>query len=183
LRTYPYPVATLPGFEMLPDGGSRLFVEITRTVAVEEKRTPRVLTYVLKGAHVVLRNNENALVTLNFNTPVTRARLSPSRGDLLFSVDLRADASPSWQVVTDSDGTATLQIDFAKGSFLPARDVDEPTFAELRPASVFPPPLSIPPPAQQPTPSHGRGGGGGGSRHGIVVTGAPDPSTTPPTSN
>jgi hypothetical protein len=168
---------------MLPDGGSRLFVEITRTVAVEERRTPRVLTYVLKGAHVVLRNNENALVTLNFNTPVTRARLSPSRGDLLFSVDLRADASPSWQVVTDSDGSATLQIDFAKGSFLPARDVDEPTFAELRPASVFPPPLAIPPPAQQPTPSRGRGGGGGGSRHGIVVTGAPDPSTTPPTSN
>jgi hypothetical protein len=32
------PVATLPGFEMLAEGGSRLFVELTQSVQVEERR-------------------------------------------------------------------------------------------------------------------------------------------------
>ncbi len=119
LKAYPFPVATLPGFEMLPGGGSRLFVDVTRAVNVEERRSPRVLTYVLKGAHVVIRNNENALVTIHFNTPVTRARLLPQGRDLVFTVDLRADASPSWKMVGGGDGTATLQIDFPPGTFLP----------------------------------------------------------------
>ncbi len=140
VRTYPYPVATLPGFEMLPDGGSRLFVEISRAVNVEERRTERVLTYILKGARVVYRNNENSLVTVHFNTPVTRARLLPSGRDLLFSVDLRADASPSWKMINESDGTATLQIVFPKGSFLPAGDVDETNYGGPRPAAASSPP-------------------------------------------
>jgi hypothetical protein len=114
------PVATLPGFEMLADGGSRLFVELTQSIAVEEKRASRTVTYVLKGAHVDRRNNENALVTVHFNTPVTRARLLPSGRDLVFIVDLRADATPSWKLVNAKDNSAILQIDFPKGSFLPA---------------------------------------------------------------
>ncbi len=117
---YAGPIATLPGFEMLPDGGSRLFVEVSQSVGVEEKKTARALTYVLKGTRVAHRNNENALVTVHFNTPVARARLLPSGRDLLFSVDLRADAVPAWKVVSESDGSATLQIDFPRGSFLPA---------------------------------------------------------------
>jgi hypothetical protein len=119
-RPYPYPVATLPGFEMLPDGGSRPFVEVTKTVSVEERRAARVLTYVLKGARIVYHNNENALDTKYFNTPVARARLFPSGRDLLFLVDLRADSTPAWRMVGGSDGIATLQVDFPSGSFLPA---------------------------------------------------------------
>jgi hypothetical protein len=124
-RVYPFPVATLPGFEMLPDGGSRLFVEVTRKVDVQERRAPRALTFVLKGARVVHRNNENALVTVHFNTPVARARLLPSGHDLIFAVDLRADSTPAWKLVGDADGSATLQVDFAKGAFLPAGGVED----------------------------------------------------------
>jgi hypothetical protein len=120
---------------MLPEGGSRLFVEVSQTVGVEEKRAQRTLTYVLRGARVVHRNNENALVTVHFNTPVTRARLVPSGRDLLFSIDLRADATPAWKIVNESDGTATLQIDFPKGSFLPAGGVDETAYPFETPRS------------------------------------------------
>jgi len=173
-RTYPYPVATLPGFEMLPDGGSRLFVEVTRNVNVEERRTERVLTYVLKGTRVIYRNNENSLVTVHFNTPVTRARLLPSGGDLLFSVDLRADAAPAWKMVGGNDGGATLQVDFPRGNFLPTGEIDETSYGGPRPASAppappdgpkatapkrraankqGPPPAAPPPPAPQPPPN------------------------------
>jgi hypothetical protein len=184
VRTYPYPVATLPGFEMLPDGGSRLFVEISKTVNVEERRSERVLTYILKGTRVVYRNNENSLVTVHFNTPVTRARLLPSGRDLLFSVDLRADASPAWKMVAETDGSATLQVDFAKGSFLPAGDSDVTMYGGARPASAPPPPPSGPPPGQQPKPWH-RGGGRGGGAPPPVTGAAPavSPSNAQPSPN
>jgi len=113
-------IATLPGFEMLPDGGSRVFVELTHNASVSEKRNARSLTYVIRGAQVNLRNNENALVTVHFNTPVTRARILPAHGDVVLSIELRADVPAVWRVVDGTDGTggSTLQIDFPKGAFL-----------------------------------------------------------------
>jgi glucose/arabinose dehydrogenase len=139
-------VATLPGFEMLPDGGSRFFVELTHTTNVTEKREARALTYVIQGAHVVYRNNENALVTVHFNTPVTRARLLPVRNDLVFSVELRADAVPVWRMVDQADGTSMLQIDFPKGSFLPVGEdaVDVASEALPRPPGASDPPPTAP---------------------------------------
>ncbi len=113
------PVATLPGFELLPEGGSRLFVQLTANVQVAEKSVAGGLTYVLKGAHIVKRNNENALVTVHFNTPVTRARLLPAGGDLHFVVDLRQNVKPTWKLVPAKDGATVLQIDFPGGDYLP----------------------------------------------------------------
>jgi hypothetical protein len=136
-------VATLPGFEMLPDGGSRFFVALSHTANVVEKREARMLTYVIQGAHVALRNNENALVTVHFNTPVTRARLLPVRHDVVFAVELRADAVPVWRMVDASDGSSMLQIDFPKGAFLPAGEGESIEVADdplPRPAGADDPP-------------------------------------------
>jgi hypothetical protein len=110
-------IATLPGFEMLPDGGSRVFVELTHNASVAEKRNARVLTYVIRGAQVNVRNNENALVTVHFNTPVTRARILPVHGDVVLTIELRADAPAVWRVIDGTEGS-TLQIDFPRGAFL-----------------------------------------------------------------
>lgn len=167
-------VATLPGFEMLPDGGSRFFVELTHQTTVVEKRDARTLTYTIQGAHVVHRNNENILETIHFNTPVTRARLLPARSGLVFSVELRADAVPVWRMVDGDDGGSTLQIDFPKGAFLPAGETDVadlPDEALPRPPGANDAPL---------TPA-ARGGGGrtGGGRHGRRST-TPPPASGPP---
>jgi hypothetical protein len=113
------PVATLPGFELLPEGGSRLFVQLTANVQVAEKPVAGGITYVLKGAHILKRNNENALVTVHFNTPVSRARLLPAGGDLHFVVDLRQNVKPTWKLVPAKDGATVLQIDFPGGDYLP----------------------------------------------------------------
>jgi hypothetical protein len=154
-KAYPFPVATLPGFEMMPDGGSRVFVEVTKKVDVEERRAARVLTYVLKGARIVYRNNENPLVTVHFNTPMTVARLRPSGRDAILSVDLRADTAPTWKMVVDSDdSSATLEIVFPKGSFLPAGEGE----AAL-PATAVPPGPPPGPPSGTPHADSGRSGG------------------------
>lgn len=112
------PVATLPGFEMLAEGGSRLFVELTQQVPVEERRARGTITYVLHGAHVAVHNNTNPLVTVHFNTPVASARLVPAGHDLLFVVSLRANATPTWKVNPGKEGSSVLTVDFPKGSYL-----------------------------------------------------------------
>lgn len=122
---------------MLADGGSRLFVQVSKNIDISELKgtaTPKArkgkkaapaqphptITYVLKGAQVIRRNNQNALETVHFNTPVMRARLVPAGRDVRFIVDLRADTTPAWKLVPAKEGAAILQIDFPKGDFLPA---------------------------------------------------------------
>ncbi len=155
-------VATLPGFEMLADGASRLFVELTRTVDIEEKKVGHRVTYVLKGAHVQKRNNENALETVHFNTPVRRARLLPGAGGLVFIVDLRADATPTWKMNPGKDNTAILEVLFPKGDYLPARDADQPVVSNPDGAQTNdgsddgtgdPPPPTPPPTRRMTTPT------------------------------
>lgn len=103
---------------MLAEGGSRLFVELTQNVNVEERRARGSITYVLHGAHVAVHNNTNPLVTVHFNTPVSTARLVPVGHDLLFVVSLRANATPTWRVNPGKEGTSVLTVDFPKGSYL-----------------------------------------------------------------
>jgi hypothetical protein len=112
------PLATFPGFEALPDGGSRLFVQLNQAVPVEERRAAGSVTYVLKGAHLRVHNDSNALVTVHFNTPVFRARLVPQGNDLLFILELRSAATPTFKMNANQDKSSTLQIDFPKGDFL-----------------------------------------------------------------
>ena len=110
-------VATYPGFAMRDDGGSRVFVQLTKAVPVEEHRAAGQITYLLKGAHVTERNNENALVTVHFNTPVSRARLRPVGHDLALTIELRGAASPTYKM-EGADGGSRLVIDFPEGQFL-----------------------------------------------------------------
>jgi hypothetical protein len=163
---------------MLPDGGSRLFVEVTRKVDVEQRKAARGLTFVLKGARVVYRNNENALVTVHFNTPVTRARLLPSGRDLLFSVDLRADATPAWKVVSGADGGATLQVDFPKGDFIPAGGVQDPAADNAPPSAAPPPPRTAAASGRTWRGNHSSSSGGGvGGQPQVMASPAVAPSS------
>ncbi len=102
---------------MLADGASHLFVELTQNVEVEEKRAGNRVTYFLKHARVLHRNNENTLVTVFFNTPVDRARLLPTTGGLNFIVDLRTNVTPTWKMTPAKDNSAILEIVFPKGEY------------------------------------------------------------------
>lgn len=160
------PVATFPGFEQLHDGGSRLFVHLSQSVPVEERRAAGTVTYVLKGAHLRVHNDANALVTVHFNTPVFRARLAPQGNDLHFILELRSAASPTFKVQDNQDKTATLQIDFPKGDFLRGDGSETLPSAAARPGvgsgrsargtkgrRPAAPPAATPPPAADPGPT------------------------------
>jgi hypothetical protein len=127
---------------MLPEGGSRLFVQLTANVQVAEKPVAGGITYVLKGAHILKRNNENALVTVHFNTPVSRARLLPVGGDLHFVVELWQNVKPTWKVIPAKDGATVLEIDFPGGDYLPH---DSPPPPSDSTSSSAKPPASDPP--------------------------------------
>jgi hypothetical protein len=130
------PTAVLPGFEPLDSGGSRFFVQLTQTVPVTEQRATGTITYILKGAHVNVYNNERPLMTVHFNTPVWRARLVPYGNDLHFVLELRSNVAPTWQMTPPSkDGMTFLQIDFPSGVFLPS---DSPAAAFGPAATVTP---------------------------------------------
>lgn len=137
------PVVNMPGFESTADGGSRLFVQLSQSVPVEERKAQGSLTYVLKGASPRVWNNTNALVTVHFNTPVARARLVPQGKDLLFVVELRSAATPTWKMNEATDKGALFTIDFPKGDYLQAAPVatDAPApepGAEEKPAPAPP---------------------------------------------
>ena len=185
-------VATFTGFEMLADGGSRLFVQLSRQVDVDQAKgatsaappahtskkhpgkgrksaapaTVTTLTFVLKGTEVVKRNNENALVTVHFNTPVTRARLLPSGHDLRLLVDLRADVTPTMKVVPAKDDGAMLQIDFPAGSYLPAGEEAGSDSDVASPTSTS-------------TSGSGTGGAAASSQAGAATTDAPSAAEDP----
>lgn len=112
------PVATFPGFQALPDGRSQIYVEITSPVPVAESVSPGAVTYRLKGARVTVGNNKNSLITTHFpSTPVARARLVPTDGDLNLIIDLRAKVTATYRMVSSEAGTARLEVEFQAGQF------------------------------------------------------------------
>lgn len=110
-------VATFPGFRILPDGRSRIYVELSKSVTVDEHKTDQVLTFTLHDAQVLVKNNKNPLITTHFATPVSRARLVPAGADLNLVLDLRKVQAATHQVVPGENGSARLEIDFPAGDY------------------------------------------------------------------
>ncbi len=104
------PSVTFPGFRLLPDGSSLIWVVVNQTVPVEERRAKGRVTYVLKGAVIRIRNNTNPLVTTHFNTPVSRVRLVRDQAGAQLVLNLREDVSPTHRVVRGPRGMMVLQV-------------------------------------------------------------------------
>lgn len=132
--------AIMAGFETLPSGATRLFVQLSKAASYDTKATGSTLTFVLKGTRIERRNNENPLVTVHFNTPVTSARLVPRGRDLWFVLDLRANVQPVATMDGAKDGAAVLRVDFPKGDYLPAGAQPSPDAAAPASSSSKSPP-------------------------------------------
>ncbi|XXX81005.1 hypothetical protein WMF30_19805 [Sorangium sp. So ce134] len=105
------PVATFPGFRMLPTGGSRVFVQIHGgKVDVAESKAAGRLVYRMKGAGAI-QTNRFPLVTSFFATPVTQVQLVDQGNDLDMVIDLRAQTDATYRVL-ETDQGMVLQVDF-----------------------------------------------------------------------
>jgi hypothetical protein len=177
-------VATFPGFRLLPDGTSRIYVELTRQVAVDERRADGMLVYRIHDARVPVRNNRNALITTHFATPVGRARLLRSGADVELLIDLRKSVSATHKVVAGENGGARLEVDFPAGDYPPAPGLFEPPAAKGRSRDSEEPEGSEPAPAQgaatpSPSPGNARSASPPADTPRAAPTSAP-PSAAPP---
>lgn len=106
------PVAQFVGFRVLPDGSSRVYVDLSGRVQVSKREGEGELVYTLKGARLSSANNQNALLTSHFSTPVVKARLVPASDDIELVIELRAKASPSHRLLRREGESTQLQVDF-----------------------------------------------------------------------
>jgi hypothetical protein len=104
------PIATFPGFRMLGDGSSQVWVQVTRKVNV----TATATSFVLVGAQVNVRNNTNALVTEFFDTPLARAKLKPDPAGAQLVLELRESVAAKHRIVDGPGGSMMLYIDLPK---------------------------------------------------------------------
>lgn len=164
-------VATFPGFRLLPDGRSRIYVELTRSVSVDERRAEGMLIYVIHDARVPVRNNRNALITTHFATPVGRARLLKAGSDVELLIDLRKSVSATQKVVAGENGAARLEVDFPAGDYPPVPGLFEPSAAKRGSREAEEPEAGETPSAQGVAPASASGNGARGV--------APPPTDSP----
>jgi hypothetical protein len=108
------PLATYPGFRMLKDGRSEVWVQISKKVSITPSVAAGHATFVLAGVDVGIHNNTNPLVTEYFDTPLARARLKRMDGGAQLVLELREAVSPTHRIVDGPAGTMILYVDLPK---------------------------------------------------------------------
>ncbi len=110
--------ATWPGFQMLSDGGSRIFVQLTSETSVDAEMQPDKMVVTLRNTAVAGPTNAFPLETRYFNTPVKRARLKAKDQDTLLVLDLRKEITPVVSKEGARDGYFFVYVDFPAGNYL-----------------------------------------------------------------
>lgn len=108
---------TWPGFQMRPDGSSRVFIQSTTALETQPTAAAGKYTLHLPGAHVSGGTNRLPLDTRYFNTPVTKVSLSSDRSGVTLVLDLRAEVTPSISSEKGSAGYFFTYIDLPKGNY------------------------------------------------------------------
>jgi len=113
--------ATWLGFQMIKEGGSRFFLQVTSQVEIQvENSGADRFVVILKNVRIAGRNNRRPLETSLFNTPVKRAYLRRHKKDTKLVFELRANAIP---VISNQPGTGGFHFvlfDFPAGDFVSA---------------------------------------------------------------
>ncbi len=125
LKGKPGTWVTWPGFIILEDGTSRIFLQTTVPVAYAISEGNRRISLKLKNAKVHLRNNRNPLVTVHFNTPLDRAYLKKNRKSLDLVMELRQSATPNIHQTVDNDGYHYLFVDYPPGNYPVSADKNQ----------------------------------------------------------
>lgn len=109
---------TWPGFQMRPDGTSRVFIQSTTALTPQPSAAgPRFSVY-LPGAKVAGNTNKLPLETRFFNTPVSRVNIEVQRDGVTLVLDLRAEVSPIVSSDRGPTGYYFLYIDLPKGTYV-----------------------------------------------------------------
>ncbi len=106
----------LPGFQVLADGGTRVLVQTDKPVQPLLRRGASGWEVVIPDAVLPKGNVRRPLDTQHFNTPLTRAQLSPGQGGVVLSLSLRAQVEPRLRTEQTQAGFFTY-VEFAAGQY------------------------------------------------------------------
>lgn len=113
-------LVTWPGFQMMPSGGSRVFVQTSVEVTPELKRDGQSDNWQIVLAHVALPpgNARRPLDTHFFNTPVTSIRTLARGQGVVVLLAMRAKLKPIVRTERAQSGYFFTYVEFPAGSFL-----------------------------------------------------------------
>lgn len=104
------PLVTYPGFRMLPDGSSVVWLSVTEPVPIESEVGRRSARFLLKGARVGVKNNLNPLITTHFPTPLERAQLVREKAGAALVLKFREDVEITHRSSQGPDGVMLLEV-------------------------------------------------------------------------
>ena len=111
-------LVTWPGFQMLANGGSRVFVQTSVEVKPELKRDGHSLHVTLHAISLPKGNARLPLDTSFFNTPVKTVRARARKdGGVVVEIDLRSNVSPSLRTERAATGYFFVYLDFPAGKY------------------------------------------------------------------
>ena len=108
------PLATSPGFMLLPDGRSVVWLYVSRAVIVSVARRNGSFVVNLPGVQVGVRNNTNPLETAHFPTTLERAHLAGTKDGAALVLQLREDVAPVHEALPGPRGTMVLRVTLPK---------------------------------------------------------------------
>jgi hypothetical protein len=111
-------LVTWPGFQMLADGSSRVFIQTSVEVKAELKREGNNWAVLLPGVSLPPGNARLPLDTSFFNTPVksVRAKLNKPAG-VLVQLEMRSQVAPTLHTERAPTGYFFVSLDFPPGSY------------------------------------------------------------------
>jgi hypothetical protein len=112
------PVVTWPGFQVLLDGGTRVFVQTSGPVQPELQAVGSNWQVVIPGVALPRGNVRLPLDTHFFNTPVNNARLTPkSSHTVALVLEMRAKVTPRLRTESGPNGFFYTYVEFPAGTY------------------------------------------------------------------
>jgi hypothetical protein len=122
------PVAiTWPGFQMRPDGTSRVFIQSTSALAGETALADGKYTLKFIGAKIAGSTNRLPLETRFFNTPVTKVSLAVAKDSVSLVLELRADVTPRVTTERGPSGYHFTYLDLPAGKYVDGAKLPDAT--------------------------------------------------------
>jgi hypothetical protein len=105
------PMLTWSGF-MMTEGGSRVFLQMTREVPYTVSQSTRELTVMLRGCRIHRRNNARPVNTSFFATPVAKVQARQQGQDVKVVIGLRKPVQVQPRLEAGEAGYQFLMFDF-----------------------------------------------------------------------
>jgi hypothetical protein len=113
-------LVTWPGFQLLANGGSRVFIQTSVAVSPQLKREGSRWNVSLPSVSLPSGNARLPLDTSFFNTPVKSVHVRPQKGGgVVVEIDLRAKLSvePNLHTEKAQNGYFFVYLDFPAGNY------------------------------------------------------------------